>query len=152
MNTLSALRHALGFTENEIRVVLFLSVTLLVGTGLRWIRSGEGSPPAPPSFDYAQSDSEFAARSAAPESPAGDSPSALPRLPPLTPHGIDINTASAAEFDRLPGIGPAYAERIVLDRDANGPFDGVDDLVRVKGIGPKKLEKIRPFVRAGGTH
>lgn len=150
MNTFSGLRHALGFTENEIRVILFLSVTLLVGTGIRWIRSGEGSPP--PSFEYARSDSEFAARSAAPESPAGESPSAPLRAPALTPHGIDINTASAAEFDRLPGIGPAYAERIVLDRDANGPFDGVDDLVRVKGIGPKKLEKIRPFVTAGGAH
>lgn len=152
MSKLSDLRHALGCTENEIRVILFLSVTLVVGTGIRWIRPA--APPAPPSFDYARSDSEFAARSAAPGSAAADEapfPSP-PRAPALTPRGMNINTATAAELDRLPGIGPAFAERIVLDRDENGPFGTVDDLVRVKGIGPKKLEKIRPFVTVNALH
>jgi competence protein ComEA len=56
---------------------------------------------------------------------------------------LNVNTATAAELELLPGIGPALAGRIVDDRRANGPFKSVDDLDRVKGIGPKILERIR---------
>jgi competence protein ComEA len=53
---------------------------------------------------------------------------------------VDVNTASAAEFEALPGIGPALAERIVDDRTANGPFRSPEDLGRVSGIGDKTLQ------------
>lgn len=56
---------------------------------------------------------------------------------------ININTATAAELEELPGIGPALAERIVAHRQANGPFASVDDLVQVPGIGTAKLEALR---------
>lgn len=56
---------------------------------------------------------------------------------------INLNTASAAELDLLPRIGPALAERIVADRHANGLYQSVDDLDRVDGIGPKTLDRIR---------
>jgi competence ComEA-like helix-hairpin-helix protein len=56
---------------------------------------------------------------------------------------LNINTASAAELELLPGIGPALAARIIEDRLAAGPFKSVDDLDRVKGIGPKTLERVR---------
>jgi comEA protein len=59
---------------------------------------------------------------------------------------VNINTASAAELDLLPGIGPALAKRIVEDREKNGHFARVDDIVRVKGIGPKTLEKLRALI------
>ncbi len=59
---------------------------------------------------------------------------------------ININTATAAELDTLPGIGPATAQAIVTDRDAHGPFASVDDLARVRGIGPAKLAQLRPLV------
>ena len=62
---------------------------------------------------------------------------------------IDINRATPEALERLPRIGPAVARRIVDDRTRNGPFKRVDDLKRVKGIGEKTLEKIRPFVKAG---
>lgn len=62
---------------------------------------------------------------------------------------VDINTADVALLDTLPGIGPATAERIVRDRAANGPFRTVDDLQRVTGIGPKKLEQLRDLVTVG---
>ncbi|MEW5763126.1 MAG: ComEA family DNA-binding protein [Bacillota bacterium] len=58
---------------------------------------------------------------------------------------ININTADAAELDRLPGIGPALAERIVRYREENGPFASVDDLLNVSGIGEKKLEGLRDY-------
>ncbi len=59
---------------------------------------------------------------------------------------VNINTATASELDALPGIGPATAQAIVSDRDAHGPFASVDDLARVRGIGPAKLSQLRPLV------
>ena len=59
---------------------------------------------------------------------------------------IDLNRASAAELDQLPGVGPATAAAIVAHRDANGPFSSVDDLEAVRGIGPAKVEALRPLV------
>ena len=58
---------------------------------------------------------------------------------------IDLNGASAAELQRLPGIGPRLSERIIDER-AKRAFQSVDDLRRVSGIGVKTLEKLRPFV------
>lgn len=55
---------------------------------------------------------------------------------------IDLNSASAAELETLPGIGPATAAAIVDDRDRHGPFAAVSDLERVPGIGPAKLAAI----------
>lgn len=57
---------------------------------------------------------------------------------------IDINAANWVEWSQLEGIGETLARRIVADRDARGPFQRVEDLDRVKGIGPKTLEKLRP--------
>lgn len=59
---------------------------------------------------------------------------------------LDLNTATAAEFDSLPGVGPATATAIVDDRERNGPFATVDDLDRVPGIGPAKLAALRDLV------
>lgn len=59
---------------------------------------------------------------------------------------ININTADAALLDTLPGIGPTTAQKIVEYRDQNGPFSGVEDLLKIPGIGPDTLEKIRPLV------
>jgi competence protein ComEA len=56
---------------------------------------------------------------------------------------VDINRASAAELEELPGVGPATAEAIIAHRDQNGPFASVDDLLDVRGIGEAKLEQLR---------
>lgn len=70
-----------------------------------------------------------------------------PRGAGLTEEGkININFATAQELDELPGIGEAKAGTIVADREKNGPFRSVDDLLRVKGIGPKLLEKMKPSI------
>ena len=56
---------------------------------------------------------------------------------------ININTASASQLDTLPGVGPAYAQRIIDYRGANGGFKSIDEIQNVKGIGPKTFEKLK---------
>ncbi len=60
---------------------------------------------------------------------------------------IDINNASWIEWAQIEGIGEVTARKIVEDRDTNSPFRGISDVQRVKGIGPKTLERMRPFLR-----
>lgn len=60
---------------------------------------------------------------------------------------VNINTAGLAELDQLPGVGPATAQKILAYRNQIGRFSSVDQLMEVKGIGPKKLEKMRLFIR-----
>jgi competence protein ComEA len=59
---------------------------------------------------------------------------------------VDLNTADWPELVQLPGIGPTLAKRIVESRQKDGPFAKHDDLRRVRGIGPKKMESIRPYL------
>lgn len=58
---------------------------------------------------------------------------------------VNVNTADAAALEALPGVGPSTAQAIVAHREANGPFRSVDELIEVRGIGPAKLEQIRPM-------
>lgn len=60
---------------------------------------------------------------------------------------VALNRASAEELDLLPGVGPVLAGRIVAFRDQHGPFESVEDLLEVPGIGEAKLESIRDLVR-----
>ena len=67
-----------------------------------------------------------------------------PSTPPTAK--VNINTATVDELQTLPGIGATIAQRIVEYRNTHGPFQKVEDLLNVKGIGEKKLEKIKPFI------
>lgn len=98
---------------------------------------------------------ERAARSVPPAPAYQEPPIARAKVeepPPPPPRGkkkppeaaLDLNHASAAELQQLPGIGPTLSARIVAGR----PFASVEELRRVKGIGPKTLENVRPFVKA----
>lgn len=59
---------------------------------------------------------------------------------------VNINTASVDQLDALPGVGPSTAQAIIDDRDANGPFTSIDDIMRVSGIGEKKFEKLKASI------
>ncbi|TJY43608.1 hypothetical protein E5161_06265 [Cohnella pontilimi] len=81
--------------------------------------------------------------------PATDSSKAAAPAPATdssAPQALDLNAATAADLDRLPGIGPAKAKLILAYRESHHGFGSVEELLQVKGIGPKLLDKIRPHL------
>ncbi len=60
---------------------------------------------------------------------------------------VNINLATSEELQRLPGIGPAYADRIIDWREENGLFTSPDQLLEIRGIGEKRLEQLLPFIK-----
>ncbi len=90
-----------------------------------------------------------------------------PSVPPRTPPGrvdvpafvvpiefklpgkVNINLAPAAELEKLPGIGPALAARIIAYREEHGPFASIEDLTHVSGIGSKTLDGFRDLITIG---
>lgn len=81
---------------------------------------------------------------------AAPHPTSLPSAPTVAAASgtgpLSLSSADAEALDALPGVGPATAAEIIAWRDANGGFTSVDDLERVPGIGPAKLEALRPLV------
>jgi competence ComEA-like helix-hairpin-helix protein len=69
------------------------------------------------------------------------------KKPPEKP--ININTASSTQLQEVPGIGPATAEKILQMRKSYGAFKSVDDLLAIRGLGPKRLEKMRKYLTTG---
>src|SRR3977135_513197 len=66
---------------------------------------------------------------------------------PATP--VDLNTATSEELQQVPGIGPATAEKILQMRKSYGAFKSVDDLLAIRGLGAKRLEKMRKYLPVG---
>src|SRR3989475_954786 len=69
------------------------------------------------------------------------------KKPPTKP--VNINTASSEELQQVPGIGPVTAEKIIQMRKSYGSFKSVDDLLAIKGIGKKRLDKMRKYLTVG---
>ena len=67
------------------------------------------------------------------------------KTPPAQP--VDLNSATAAELQQVPGIGPATAKSIINFREKSGPFRRVEDLLSIHGISKNALEKMRPYIR-----
>jgi competence protein ComEA len=147
-------------TRRDARAVLFfVLVSLLAGSAFRaWFRP-EGPTLVERIRDAAEASRLDAERrvdsadSADPERPAARDPGRESRtvsrgLAAPAFGALDPDRASAADWERLPGIGPALAARIVADRTARGPFGGPEGLSRVKGIGPKTVERLRPYFRS----
>ena len=82
--------------------------------------------------------------------PAGTEPAPETVSGPTEPSVVNINTATAAQLETLPGIGPVLAGRIVAYREKNGPFQATEELTKVKGIGEAKLEEIWDLITVGG--
>lgn len=113
------------FTRNEALVLALACMAVVVALAIPWVRPG----PAPVVVE--------------------GSPEPLPAWRPAAspgPLAVSVNLATAEELERLPGIGPVLAWRIVEDRARNGRYTRPEDLLRVKGIGRKTLDKLRPYL------
>ncbi len=145
-----ATAHRFGFTRNETLVLLFLVAVISVGSLISEWRPADARGAVDIRASYRASDSIFAQRSRQALTEARDASESEPR--PASPAGdsrgemVNLNTASAAQLMSLPGIGPVTAERILDYRQTYGPFQTVEDLVKVKSIGEKKLQRIRQFI------
>jgi comEA protein len=142
----------LALTRQERLALGFLTLALVVGTALNWQRrhqlERQGRDPEAEAFVR-----QFLALNAATQT----------QQEPNAQQGkgsrkrdagfllVDINRASEKELEKLPRIGPAMARRIVEERNRRGGFRRVEDLLEVKGIGPKTLETIRPYICVGGS-
>jgi len=146
----SSLQEKFGFSKNEIIVVLLLCLTFLLGVGIQWLK-GSASPEQDQQFDYSKIEKEFlnlSRRDSLMRATRRDSTREEKRRS-IAPHSININTATKEELLLLPGIGEQYADRIILSREDSGNYTTIEEIMRVKGIGKKTLEKIRPFVTVG---
>ena len=76
-------------------------------------------------------------------------PAFAKKKPPVKP--VNINTANSAELQQVPGIGPATAEKILQMRKSYGAFKSVDDLLAIRGLGPKRLEKMCKYLTVGNA-
>ena len=92
---------------------------------------------------YVPKKGEAAPAAAAPPAPAGSGTKAggAPAGP------VDLNTATAEQLEALPGVGPATSKAILAYRSSHGRFRSVTELLEVPGIGPAKLEALRPMVK-----
>ena len=137
-------------TSNERKALWFLAFVAASGTAVRLWRAN--APPPPPAEAAALSrqigrvDSARASR--------GKRPLARSKEPKETPAPVgpvDLDRASADEIEKLPGIGPALASRIIASRDSNGTFGELDALCQVKGVGPALAKRLGPLVTFSGA-
>jgi len=112
-----------GFAADAARERVNLAAPLADGSQIHVPRIGEMAPPV------------------------ADVPPALSRAQPAVPAGrVNINTATLAELEALPGIGAILAQRIIDDRTDRGPFRSPDDIKRVRGIGDALYEQIQELI------
>lgn len=130
----------LGWTTGD-RLFLWLALTLAAGLlGIHLLRDAQrrAQPVAVLSgAAHAIPIREIPPESRIAESTATDQPSL---------YRVEVNTSGWVAWTQLPGIGETLARRIVTDREERGPFRSVEDVARVRGIGPKTLDKLRPYL------
>ena len=136
-----------GFTPQEKRAVLLLTLTVLVGTGvLVYKKYNLEFAPELLTGDYARrwyTASSTTATDTVALKPDSSSVSISTSLPPAK---LNLNTASFEELERLPRIGPVIAKRIVDFRHLKGGFASTEELIQVKGIGQKTYTALKEFV------
>lgn len=132
-------------TPGERRGALVLLLLVMIGSA--WDLTHREPGMAPPLIERPRAAAQTPGQAGAlPVTNGGAAATAAAR--------VDLNHATAAQLDALPGIGPVLAGRIAEYRSHHGPFANADELLAVRGIGPRLLERLRPCVsveRAGRT-
>ncbi len=161
---LKKISEKIGFTQLEIKVLLFLLVVFISGFVIKSFFSEENKKPV--NFDYSREDSLFLSIDLAEDSikdhhaekinETDYKNEVLGLQKPVLNSGksdnlpaeksININKADIKSFSRLPGIGPKTAERIIEYRKTNSGFKKLEDLLNVKGIGNSKFNKIKKYL------
>jgi comEA protein len=165
---LKELWKGLHFTKSETRVIVFVAMVIVSGYVIRNFRQFIEHASKP--YDYSGLDSEFIKRSlndvtverfSAVEDSAYIDRQKLAEEIELAGKKIDtttqeedayngiivdINSAGKPELEGLPGIGEAMAERIIMFREQSGGFRKTEDLMKVKGIGKKKFDKLKNLI------
>jgi competence protein ComEA len=129
----------IGLTPQETRILTFLVAALIIGSALSLYQHRHALPPV---------ELVVGSQSQSGQANLIDSTSSR-SLSDSTREKVDINVATQAELQSLPGIGPSLAQRIVDYRQAHGPFSSPEEITQVRGIGPKTYQKICPLITAG---
>jgi len=117
------------FTRDERRALLFLFATAALGAGVKAVRAGADGPPGA-ALVSGLTEGNLAAQESS-------TVRAMSAGRPLEPgERVDLDRADAVDIERLPGIGPQLARRIVDERTTGGPFGSLEGLGRVRGLGP----------------
>jgi len=140
-------------TKGEIHAVIFVAVSMLAGAVILLVKQYDSDflPDLGPVPAHGRLNAGVESESAADN--VDDSNARLPSTRADSGHPangnllVPVNTAPASELQKLPGIGPKLAEAIIDYRTRSGPFERVEQLLEVKGIGPAKLGRIRPLVK-----
>jgi comEA protein len=141
------------FTPGEKRVILFLIAAILMGTGV-WVYKRKNpyfAPELDRAFEYSKDEGKEELRETLYKTKKAIlEPKKEPKKvsKKRAPRGkININTASSDELILLPGIGPAYSQRIINYRKEHGGFKNKEELMKVKGIGKERFEKIKDKIK-----
>ena len=137
------------FTKREKNVIIFLICTLILGYGVKLYQGSHLYDDFKPVTLIEKESFEKKARLAYDTSKRkglNSSELSTENDSKLQTEIININTAKKQNLVKLPKIGTVTAERIIRFRDDYGPFKSFDDLLKVKGIGPKTLEKLKPQI------
>lgn len=150
MRWLEHAREHLNVTALEARALLIVSTVLTLGTAIQYISRTDGLHDHATAVRIAQilDSLQTVDTAVTVDAPAQESQAQLLDMPSSRSparRSINLNSASEVELDALPGIGPSTA-RAITEARARNRFTSVDDLLDVKGIGEKKLERIRPYV------
>ena len=150
------------YSRPQISLLLLVGVALLGGLVVREWRAGFPEAAARlEAFDRDEAPTTPGPVPVASPRPSRPPPSPLRRPEPdqrpgstarpepvADPRPLDLNTATAEQIARLPGVGPGLARRIVEERQRRGRFDGPEGLRSVLGVGPRKLAALRDLVTA----
>jgi comEA protein len=167
MNMNNLLKYV-SFTKNETKIILFAVTVLAVGFSIKYYKSIIANKNEAP-YDFSKSDSEFMEKSGnangnklsaadfdsaditdeelSKKLQASDDSLNTNKISDSGLHSLNINTATKNELIGLPGVGESTADKIINYRDEKKGFRKIEDLMKVKGIGKKKFEKIKDYIK-----
>ena len=140
------------FKPAEIRVIVFLSLLVLIGSALTMLKRQDKLSALDLGIFTDNSYYNYAYESSPPSSATkktdsgSDSPSVSIKENDPDIEKVDLNFSGYYDLQALPGVGPVTAGKIIAYRDSMGRFRSIEELLRIRGIGPDKLAKIKDMV------